>query len=139
MHLDLELDDVEAEVRRLEALGATRYDHQQERGYDFWVLHDPWHNELCVLQINFPDLLAPAPTMARHTARRPQGQTPALPNLALHRSSATGSAGGLRAALTRRPRPCRWHMSTLHDLASPAPRCAHKRQHLEQVMPEADD
>ena len=58
MHLDLETDDVEAEVRRLEALGATRYDHQQERGYDFWVLRDPWHNEFCVLQINFSDLLA---------------------------------------------------------------------------------
>jgi hypothetical protein len=41
VHLDLETDDVQAEVRRLEALGATRYDHQQERGYDFWVLHDP--------------------------------------------------------------------------------------------------
>jgi Glyoxalase-like domain len=37
MHLDLETDDVEAEVQRLEALGATRYDHQQERGFDFWV------------------------------------------------------------------------------------------------------
>ena len=35
MHLDLETDDVEAEVRRLEAIGATRFDHQQERGYDF--------------------------------------------------------------------------------------------------------
>jgi predicted enzyme related to lactoylglutathione lyase len=32
IHLDLETDDVEAEVQRLEALGATRYDHQQERG-----------------------------------------------------------------------------------------------------------
>ena len=62
MHLDLETDDVEAEVRRLEALGATRYDHQQERGYDFWVLRDPWHNEFCLLQINFPDLLAQRPT-----------------------------------------------------------------------------
>jgi Glyoxalase-like domain len=41
MHLDLETDDVEAEVRCLEALGATRYDHQQERGFDFWVLRDP--------------------------------------------------------------------------------------------------
>ena len=61
MHLDLESDDVEAEVRRLEALGATRYDHQQERGYDFWVLRDPWANEFCVLQINFPDLLAQRP------------------------------------------------------------------------------
>jgi hypothetical protein len=29
---DLETDDIEAEVQRLEALGATRYDHQQERG-----------------------------------------------------------------------------------------------------------
>jgi uncharacterized glyoxalase superfamily protein PhnB len=58
MHLDLETDDVEAEVQRLEALGATRWDHQQERGYDFWVLRDPWDNELCVLQAEFPRLLA---------------------------------------------------------------------------------
>jgi predicted enzyme related to lactoylglutathione lyase len=41
MHLDLETDDIEAEVQRLEALGATRYDHQQERGFDFWVMRDP--------------------------------------------------------------------------------------------------
>lgn len=58
MHLDLESDDVEAEVRRLEALGATRWDHQQERGHDFWVLRDPWGNEFCVLQPEFPELLA---------------------------------------------------------------------------------
>lgn len=58
MHLDLETDDVETEVRRLEALGATRWDHQQERGHDFWVLRDPWGNEFCVLQPEFPDLLA---------------------------------------------------------------------------------
>ena len=58
MHLDLETDDVEAEVQRLEALGATRWDHQQKRGYDFWVLRDPWGNEFCVLQPNFPELLA---------------------------------------------------------------------------------
>ena len=57
MHLDLETDDVEAEVGRLEALGATRWDHQTERGFDFWVLHDPWGNEFCVLQPEFPDLL----------------------------------------------------------------------------------
>lgn len=58
MHLDLETDDVEAEVQRLETLGATRWDHQQERGHDFWVLCDPWGNEFCVLQPEFPDLLA---------------------------------------------------------------------------------
>ncbi len=58
MHLDLETDDVQAEVKRLEALGATRWDHQQERGFDFWVLRDPWNNEFCVLQTEFPELLA---------------------------------------------------------------------------------
>jgi predicted enzyme related to lactoylglutathione lyase len=58
MHLDLETDDVEAEVRRLEALGATRWDHQRERGHDYWVLRDPWGNEFCVIQPEFPDLLA---------------------------------------------------------------------------------
>ncbi len=65
MHLDLETDDVEAEVQRLETLGATRWDHQQERGYDFWVLRDPWANEFCVLQVNFPDLLAQRPPRPR--------------------------------------------------------------------------
>ena len=58
MHLDLESDDVEAEVARLEALGATRWDHQAERGFDFWVLRDPWGNEFCVLHPEFPELLA---------------------------------------------------------------------------------
>ncbi|MFJ4651137.1 VOC family protein [Nocardia sp. NPDC088792] len=62
MHLDIETDNVEAEVRRLEALGAIRWDHQQERGYDFWVLRDPWANEFCVLQTEFPDLLTERPT-----------------------------------------------------------------------------
>jgi predicted enzyme related to lactoylglutathione lyase len=58
MHIDLETDDVEAEVKRLEALGASRWGHQQERGHDFWVLRDPWGNEFCVLQLEFPELLA---------------------------------------------------------------------------------
>lgn len=58
MHLDLETDNVEAEVERLEKLGATRWQHQQERGYDFWILRDPWGNEFCVLQEEFPELLA---------------------------------------------------------------------------------
>lgn len=58
MHLDIETDNVEAEVQRLEALGASRWDHQQERGYDFWVMRDPWGNEFCVLQPEFPHLLA---------------------------------------------------------------------------------
>jgi predicted enzyme related to lactoylglutathione lyase len=61
MHLDLETDDVEAEVQRLERLGATRWDHQQGRGFDFWVLRDPFGNEFCVLQEEFPDLLRNRP------------------------------------------------------------------------------
>jgi predicted enzyme related to lactoylglutathione lyase len=58
VHLDLETDDVDAEVTRLEALGASRWDHQTERGYDFWVMRDPWGNEFCVLQPMYPELLA---------------------------------------------------------------------------------
>jgi predicted enzyme related to lactoylglutathione lyase len=57
MHIDLETDDVEAEVERLEALGATRWNHQRARGFDFWVMRDPWGNEFCVLQTVFPELL----------------------------------------------------------------------------------
>lgn len=62
MHLDLETDDVEAEVQRLEALGATRWGHQRERGHEFWVLRDPWGNEMCVLHTEHPDLLARRPS-----------------------------------------------------------------------------
>ncbi|QGN34811.1 VOC family protein [Microlunatus sp. Gsoil 973] len=58
MHLDIETDNVDAEVSRLERLGAKRWDHQQERGFDFWVLRDPWDNEFCVLQTIFAQLLA---------------------------------------------------------------------------------
>ena len=58
MHLDLETDNVEAEVRRLEALGASRWNHQAERGFNFWVMRDPWGNEFCVLQGMYPELLA---------------------------------------------------------------------------------
>jgi hypothetical protein len=31
--------------------------HQQDRGYDTWVMRDPRSNEFCVLQPEFPDLL----------------------------------------------------------------------------------
>ena len=69
MHLDLETDDVETEVRRLEALGATRWNHQQERGHDFWVMRDPWGNEFCVLQTEFPDLLTQRSPWPSHSSR----------------------------------------------------------------------
>lgn len=104
MHLDIETDDQEAEVRRLEALGATRYDHQQECGYDFWVLRDPWGNEFCVLEPNFPDLLDERPpwpaqptstTTAPNTAIR---STPALS--AAQRSSAAARPHSAGTATT---------------------------------------
>ena len=75
MNIDLETDNVEAEVRRLESLGATRWDHQQQRGYNFWVMRDPWGNEFCVLEPVFPALLGqrhawpPPPTQADHCRR----------------------------------------------------------------------
>src|SRR5215510_1369944 len=53
MHLDLETDDVEAEVKRLEALGAKRWDHQQERGFDFWVMRDPWTTSFASFKSSF--------------------------------------------------------------------------------------
>jgi predicted enzyme related to lactoylglutathione lyase len=74
MHLDLETGDVEAEVQRLEALGASRWDHQKERGFDFWVMRDPWANEFCVLQPEFPELLAQRnPWPELHMTGRPGG------------------------------------------------------------------
>lgn len=45
VHLDIETDDVEAEVRRLEALGARRV--KQVR--DWWVLEAPTGQRFCVV------------------------------------------------------------------------------------------
>ena len=47
VHLDFMTDDLEAEVRRLGALGATR---QECVGEALWVMLDPCGNELCVIQ-----------------------------------------------------------------------------------------
>lgn len=61
MHLDIESDDVEGEVERLVKLGAKRLRHVEERGFAFWVLVDPFDNEFCVLQPEFPNLLEALP------------------------------------------------------------------------------
>lgn len=45
-HLDLETDDVDAEVARLEALGATRV----EQVSTWWVMRDPAGNLFCVVR-----------------------------------------------------------------------------------------
>jgi predicted enzyme related to lactoylglutathione lyase len=50
MHLDIVVDDVETEVRRLQALGAHRIDNGvQNFGETRWVrMSDPEQNEFCV-------------------------------------------------------------------------------------------
>jgi hypothetical protein len=49
VHLDIATDGLDAEVARLEQLGATRQRTVRERGVRFVVLEDPDHNEFCVI------------------------------------------------------------------------------------------
>jgi len=46
VHLDIETDDVEAEVRRLEALGARRL----EQVHTWWVMEAPTGQRFCVVR-----------------------------------------------------------------------------------------
>lgn len=52
MHLDLRVADLDAEVARLEKLGARRVGEEpiREDGWVWYVLADPDGNEFCVLQ-----------------------------------------------------------------------------------------
>ena len=50
LHLDLRPDDRDAEVARLEALGATRVEIGQNGDESWVVLADPEGNEFCVLR-----------------------------------------------------------------------------------------
>lgn len=58
MHVDIESDDIDAEKDRLVALGATVVREEVERGFRFWVLTDPFDNEFCVINTEYPHLLA---------------------------------------------------------------------------------
>ncbi|HEY6641096.1 VOC family protein [Povalibacter sp.] len=46
LHLDIETDDIEAEVKRLEALGARRV----EKGLRWWILEAPTGQRFCVVR-----------------------------------------------------------------------------------------
>ncbi|MCG3200933.1 MAG: hypothetical protein NFCOHLIN_00795 [Gammaproteobacteria bacterium] len=46
VHLDIETDDIEAELRRLEALGARRV----RQVHDWWVMEAPTGHRFCVVQ-----------------------------------------------------------------------------------------
>jgi catechol 2,3-dioxygenase-like lactoylglutathione lyase family enzyme len=50
IHLDLYTEDQEAEVERLVALGATRYERETPDDADFVVLVDPGGYRFCVVQ-----------------------------------------------------------------------------------------
>src|SRR5512143_2090206 len=50
VHLDIEADDIEAEVRRLEALGATRV----EKVRTWWVMQAPTGQRFCVVRAQSP-------------------------------------------------------------------------------------
>jgi len=56
VHLDIEADDIEAEVRRLEKLGAKRIRMVR----DWWVLEAPTGQRFCVVKAASPDFVQTA-------------------------------------------------------------------------------
>ena len=56
VHLDIEADDVEAEVRRLEALGARRV----AQVHTWWVMEAPTGHRFCVVRRSSPSFEAEA-------------------------------------------------------------------------------
>jgi len=56
VHLDIEADDLEAEVRRLEALGARRV----AQVHTWWVMEAPTGHRFCVVRRNSPSFEAEA-------------------------------------------------------------------------------
>ena len=51
IHLDIETDDVEAEVKRLEKLGATR----KRQVKTWWVMRAPTGHDFCVVKVQTGD------------------------------------------------------------------------------------
>ncbi len=47
VHIDIETDDVEAEVSRLEKLGAKRF----EKVRDWWIMEAPTGHRFCVVKV----------------------------------------------------------------------------------------
>jgi predicted enzyme related to lactoylglutathione lyase len=56
VHLDIEADDIEAEVRRLEALGAKRVAQVQT----WWVMEAPTGHRFCIVRRSSPGFDAQA-------------------------------------------------------------------------------
>ena len=51
VHLDIETDDIEAEVRRLEKLGAKRL----EKIHSWWVMQAPTGQKFCIVRVHDKD------------------------------------------------------------------------------------
>jgi predicted enzyme related to lactoylglutathione lyase len=53
VHIEVDTNDLETEVRRIEALGASRqaYHHSEEFNAEWTVMTDPEGNEFCVVKI----------------------------------------------------------------------------------------
>ena len=51
VHIDIETDNIEAEVRRLEALGARRVAHVKR----WWVMEAPTGQRFCIVRPQRPD------------------------------------------------------------------------------------
>jgi predicted enzyme related to lactoylglutathione lyase len=58
VHLDIEADDIEAEVKRLEGLGARRV----KQINTWWVLEAPTGQRFCVVRVQRPDFAQKAKT-----------------------------------------------------------------------------
>jgi len=56
VHLDIEADDIDAEVTRLERLGAKRIGFVKR----WWVMEAPTGQRFCVVRMLYPDRGAPA-------------------------------------------------------------------------------
>ncbi len=56
VHLDIESDDIEAEVRRLEALGARRV----AQIHTWWVMEAPTGHRFCVVRRSSPSFVGQA-------------------------------------------------------------------------------
>ncbi len=69
VHLDFETDDLEAEVTRLEALGARR----QHFVEGWWVMEAPHGNEFCVLPRASQARSAPTPEHGRRNGSKCRG------------------------------------------------------------------
>jgi predicted enzyme related to lactoylglutathione lyase len=54
VHLDIESDDIEAEVQRLERLGAKRV----QQLHTWWVMEAPTGQRFCVVRVQRPDSFA---------------------------------------------------------------------------------